>query len=64
MLSYFKQAVILYSKLNKMFYGYFDPENMFLNNESKYFFGDIIDSSAKKDSLVLKLYSLGLGAGS
>ena len=27
--------VLLFSKLNKMFFGYFDPENMLLDNENK-----------------------------
>ena len=27
--------VILFSKLNKMFFGYFDPENIVLDNENK-----------------------------
>ena len=27
--------VHLLSKLNKMFFGYFDPENVFLDNENK-----------------------------
>ena len=28
-------AVLLFSKLNKMFLGYFDPEKIFLDNEIK-----------------------------
>ena len=27
--------VLLFSKLNKTFFGYFDPENSFLDNENK-----------------------------
>ena len=28
------KPVLLFSKLNKMFFGYFDPENIFLHNEN------------------------------
>ena len=28
-------AVLLFSKLNNIFVGYFDPENIFLDNENK-----------------------------
>ena len=31
--------VFLFSKLDKMFLGYFDPENVLLDNENKLFFG-------------------------
>ena len=27
--------VLLFSKLNKIVFGYFDPENIFLDNENK-----------------------------
>ena len=30
-----KGAVLPYSKLNKMFFGYFDPGNIFLDNKNK-----------------------------
>ena len=30
---------VLFSKLNKLFFGYFDPENIFLDNENKEFSG-------------------------
>ena len=33
------EPVLLFSKLNKMFFGYFDPEHIFLDNENKYFSG-------------------------
>ena len=33
------QAVLLFSKLNKIFFRYFDPENIFLDNENNYFSG-------------------------
>ena len=29
------QAVLPFSKLNKFFFGYFDPENIFLDNKNK-----------------------------
>ena len=32
-------AVLLFSKLNKIFFGYFAPENLFLDNENKYLSG-------------------------
>ena len=28
-------AVLPFSKLNEMFFGYFDPENIFLDNKNK-----------------------------
>ena len=28
-------AVLLFSKLNQKFFGYFDPENILLDNENK-----------------------------
>ena len=28
-------AVLLFSKLNKIFFGYIEPENIFLDNENK-----------------------------
>ena len=31
--------VLPFSKLNKIFIGYFDPENIFLDNKNKYFLG-------------------------
>ena len=40
-----------FSKLNKMFFGYFDPENIFLVNEKINFRGDLTDNSAKKEAL-------------
>ena len=45
-------SVLPFSKLNKMFIGYFDPENMFLDNENKYFWGELTDNSAKKAALI------------
>ena len=32
-------SVRLFSKSNKMFFGYFDPEKIFVDNENKYFSG-------------------------
>ena len=32
-------SVLLFSKLNTIFFGYFDPENIFLDNTNKYFSG-------------------------
>ena len=33
------QAVLPFSKLNKMIFGYFAPENVFLDNKNNYFLG-------------------------
>ena len=33
------RAVIFFSKLNYLFFWYFDPENIFLDNENKWFSG-------------------------
>ena len=32
-------VVLPFSKSNKIFFGYFDPESIFLDNEIKYFLG-------------------------
>ena len=46
------QPVLLFSKLNKVFFGYFDPENDFFQmiqiNNCR---GDLTDVSAKKEAL-------------
>ena len=44
-------SVLLFSKINKMFFGYFDPENIFLDNEIQKLWGDLTDISAKKETL-------------
>ena len=31
----YPQPALPFSKLNKMFLGYFDPENIFIDNENK-----------------------------
>ena len=36
-------AVLLVSKLNKMYFGYFDPENTLIDND---FQGELTDNSA------------------
>ena len=43
--------VLLFSKIKIKIFGCFDPENIFLDNESKYFQGDLTDISAKKEAL-------------
>ena len=43
--------VLPFLKLNKIFVGYFDPENIFLNNKKINFGGDLTDNSAKKEAL-------------
>ena len=45
-------SVLPFSKLNKMFFGYFDPENIFLDNKNKFFRGELTDNSAKKEALL------------
>ena len=46
-------AVLPFSKANKTFFGYFDPENYFLDcGKKSNFRGDLTDNSAKKDALV------------
>ena len=39
-------------KLNKNFVGYFDPENVFLDNEKNNFWGELTVISAKKEALL------------
>ena len=41
----------LFSKLNKTIFGYFDPEKIFLDNETNDLRGDLTDMSAKKGPL-------------
>ena len=41
--------MLLISKLNKIFFGYFDPENILLEKNNR---GDLTDISAKKEALV------------
>ena len=43
-------SVLLFSKLNKIFFGYFDPEKIFLGNKSKFFQGELDDSWEFDDS--------------
>ena len=43
--------VLLFSKLNEIFLEYFDPENIYLDNENKKLRGDLTDISAKKEAL-------------
>ena len=45
-------AVLLFSKLNKIFFGYFDLEKIFLDNEINNFQGELTDISAKKAALI------------
>ena len=46
-------AVLPFSKLNKTFFGYFDPEKVILDNENNWYFrGELTDISAKKEALV------------
>ena len=47
------EPVLPFSKLNKLISGYFDPENIFLDNKIINFRGDLTDNSAKKEVLVL-----------
>ena len=45
--------MLLFSKLNKIFLGYFDPEKIFQIIEINNFQGDLTDISAKKEALEL-----------
>ena len=44
--------MLLFSKLNKISFGYFDPENIILDNKINNFRGDLTDISAKKEALL------------
>ena len=44
-------AVLLFSKLNKLFLGYVDPENIFYIIRINIFWGGLIDVSVKKEAL-------------
>ena len=44
--------VLLFSKLNKMFFGYFDPETIFKIIKLNNFRGDLTDISTKKEALL------------
>ena len=44
-------AVLLFSKLNEVFFGYFDPESFFYIVKINIFRSDLTDVSAKKDRL-------------
>ena len=43
-----------FSKLDKTFFGYFDPENMYADNENDKLRGDLNENSAKKEALELR----------
>ena len=45
-------SVLLFSKLNKIFFGFFDPGNIFLDKKINNFRGELTDISAKKEVLV------------
>ena len=44
-------AVLLFSKLNKFFFGYFDPKNMFSNKKINNFRGALTNVSARTTAL-------------
>ena len=46
------RSVLLLSKLNKIYFGYFDPEFFFLIIKIIIFRGELTDISAKKEALV------------
>ena len=41
-----KGPELLFTKLNKLVFGYYNPENIFLDNEINNFQGDVTDISA------------------
>ena len=43
--------VLLFSNFNKLFVGFFDPKNIFLNHEINEFQGDLTDTSEKTKPL-------------
>ena len=53
--------MLLFSKLNNMFFGYFNPENMCRDNENGYFPGWPTRCFGYKRSTVLHRYELGKG---
>ena len=50
-----KSPVLPFSKLNKIFFGYLDPEKIFLDNGNQQFSGNLADISAKKEALQITL---------
>ena len=46
-----RRSVLPFSKINKIFVGYFDPGNIFLIIKIINFQGDLTDNSAKKEAL-------------
>ena len=51
-------AVLPFSKLNKTFFGYFDPENIFQIIKINIFWGELTDNSAKKEALLARCRSI------
>ena len=49
-------SVLPFSKLHKMVFGYFDPENIFLDMKIINFWGELTNSSAKKEALICVQY--------
>ena len=43
--------MLSFAKLNNFIFGYFDPENIFIDSEINIFRGDLSDISAKKEAL-------------
>ena len=46
-------TAFLFSKLNKLFFGCFDPENIFWIMKMDNFQGELTDISAKKEAMLL-----------
>ena len=44
--------VLPFSKQIKIFFGYFDPENIFIDSEHIFSWGELTDNSAKKEALL------------
>ena len=49
---YWLGPVIPFAKLNKLFFGYFDPAKIFYIIKINIFLGELTDISAKKEALV------------
>ena len=55
--------MLLFSKLNKMCFGYFDPEIFYQIMKINNFRGDLTDISAKKEALMIRAWFDGCHAG-
>ena len=52
-----RYTVLLFSKLNKLFFGYFDPDFFYNIVKINDFRGELDDISAKKEALAIHWYN-------